>query len=236
VAANDCLKEWQLIIGQRRESLLYHERRYEDNNIDFDAATRQLHLLARDWHTLLQDCQDFNEQLKFFQSAYLKYMTNLQDPKNDWAVDTGSSVAESFEVLMSQCDIYSRWVNVYRDRTNIRINLLFHLASQRESRTNTQIAASTAKVAEQTRRDSASMITIAAVTMLFLPGTFISAILSTTFFEFGSEGLRVSGQWWILPAATIPLMVVVMGSWAGWQYMRFGKRRMLEREKSQKTA
>jgi hypothetical protein len=65
---------------------------------------------------------------------------------------------------------------------------LFHLANQRESKTNTQIATSTAEVARQTQRDSASMITIAAVTMLFLPGTFISAILSTTFFDYGDDG------------------------------------------------
>jgi hypothetical protein len=72
------------------------------------------------------------------------------------------------------------------------------------------------------------MITIAAVTMFFLPGTFISAILSTTFFDYGTAGLSVSKQWWILPATTIPLMVVVFGVWLGWQYMRFGKRRQLQ--------
>lgn len=66
------------------------------------------------------------------------------------------------------------------------------------------------------------MITIAAVTMLFLPGTFISAILSTTFFDFDRDGLIVSRQWWILPASTIPLMIVVFGVWIGWQYKRFG--------------
>ena len=64
------------------------------------------------------------------------------------------------------------------------------------------------------------MITIAAVTMLFLPGTFVSAILSTTFFEHQPDGLSVSTKWWILPAATLPLMVVVFGLWLGWQHIR----------------
>jgi hypothetical protein len=67
------------------------------------------------------------------------------------------------------------------------------------------------------------MITIAAVTMLFLPGTFISAIMSTTFFDYGPDGLNVSKQWWILPATTIPLMILVFAVWVGWQWMRFGK-------------
>lgn len=68
------------------------------------------------------------------------------------------------------------------------------------------------------------MITIAAVTMFFLPGTFVSAILSTTFFDYGKDGLSVSKQWWILPVVTLPLMIVVFGVWLGWQRKRVGKR------------
>lgn len=64
------------------------------------------------------------------------------------------------------------------------------------------------------------MITLAAVTMLFLPGTFICAVLSTTFFDFGEERLQVSGQWWVLLAVTVPLTAVVFGVWLGWQRMR----------------
>jgi hypothetical protein len=51
---------------------------------------------------------------------------------------------------------------------------LFHRANQEENRTNTRIANLTAKIAQRTQRDSGSMITIAAVTMFFLPGTFVS--------------------------------------------------------------
>lgn len=70
------------------------------------------------------------------------------------------------------------------------------------------------------------MITIAAVTMLFLPGTFISAILSTTFFDYGSNRLNVSKAWWILPATTIPLTVMVFGIWLGWRYLKLGRSRV----------
>jgi len=100
---------------------------------------------------------------------------------------------------------------------------LFQLSNQRDSKTNIKIADATADVALLTQRDSASMITIAAVTMLFLPGTFISAILSTTFFDYGDEGLRISRRWWILPATTIPLTVIVFAIWLGWRYMRLKK-------------
>ena len=67
------------------------------------------------------------------------------------------------------------------------------------------------------------MITMAAVTMLFLPGTFISAILSTTFFDYGEDGLSVSRKWWILPASTIPTTVGVFAVWLAWRWWRIQK-------------
>jgi membrane protein implicated in regulation of membrane protease activity len=75
------------------------------------------------------------------------------------------------------------------------------------------------------------MITIAAMTMLFLPGTFISAILSTTFFDYDDNGLHVSGKWWVLLAATIPLTVVVFVAWLYWRSVR-----LREKPKSQTSA
>jgi membrane protein implicated in regulation of membrane protease activity len=67
------------------------------------------------------------------------------------------------------------------------------------------------------------MITIAAITMIFLPGTFISAILSTTFFDYAETGLRVSGKWWVLLAVTIPLTIVVFVVWLLWLRFRRSK-------------
>lgn len=48
---------------------------------------------------------------------------------NGWEVEGNSSTGESFEVLKSQCDNYARWTVVYRDRTNVRINLVSHFLS-----------------------------------------------------------------------------------------------------------
>ena len=75
------------------------------------------------------------------------------------------------------------------------------------------------------------MITIAAATMLFLPGTFVCTIVSTNLFDFGNEGLQVSSQWWILLAAAIPLTFAVFGIWVGWQRMRRQSQRLKARLK-----
>jgi membrane protein implicated in regulation of membrane protease activity len=85
----------------------------------------------------------------------------------------------------------------------------------------------------RTQRDSASMITIAAITMIFLPGTFISAVLSTTFFDYAETGLRVSGKWWVLLVVTVPLTVVVFVIWLLWLRRRQSKD---EKEEARKRA
>ena len=70
--------------------------------------------------------------------------------------------------------MWRRSVEMYNERTRLMMNLLFSISAQVDNKTNLDIADLTAKIALDTKRDSSSMITIAAVTMVFLPGTFIS--------------------------------------------------------------
>ncbi|KAF2028023.1 hypothetical protein EK21DRAFT_114227 [Setomelanomma holmii] len=179
--------------------------------------------MSRHWLTLGQDCIDLHAQLIFLRDAYVLFKEMIGKQAQMWPVDKKIDMGESFDMLKSQIDICMRWTRQYHERTNIRINLLFHFANQRESRTNTEITASTAKVAEQTQRDSASMTTIAAVTMIFLPGTFISAILSMAFFDYDDSGVRVSTKWCILLAATISLNIIGFAVWLYWRYVRLKK-------------
>ena len=60
---------------------------------------------------------------------------------------------------MSRNLVWKRWVENYTERTKIRINLFFNLASQSDSRTNLEIAKLTSDIAIDTQKDSSSMIT-----------------------------------------------------------------------------
>lgn len=70
------------------------------------------------------------------------------------------------------------------------------------------------------------MTTITTVAMLFLPGTFIATILGAPLFDYREDGLNVSKAWWILPATTIPLTLVVFGIWLGWRYLKLRRGRV----------
>ncbi|TWU76409.1 hypothetical protein ED733_006785 [Metarhizium rileyi] len=91
-------------------------------------------------------------------------------------------------------------------RLQSEVTLAFNKVSQEDSNVSVQIA-------HYTRNDSAAMRTIAAVTMLFLPATFISAIFSTSFFNSEGGNWKVSGEFWIFWVVAIVVTVASFGSW-----------------------
>ena len=69
----------------------------------------------------------------------------------------------------------------------------------------------TASIAKDARRDSGSMRTIAVLTMVFLPGTFVSAVLGMQFTDIQMNG------WQIYLAVAFPLTILTLGIWYVWQ-------------------
>ncbi|KAF8861131.1 hypothetical protein BDZ45DRAFT_587512 [Acephala macrosclerotiorum] len=74
------------------------------------------------------------------------------------------------------------------------------------------------QIAEYTQLDSAAMKTIAALSMAFLPGTAVAAILSMgSFFQSEVGGsIVVSPKFWVYWLVTIPVTLAVFGSWGVW--------------------
>ncbi|KAF4967946.1 hypothetical protein FSARC_4599 [Fusarium sarcochroum] len=101
-------------------------------------------------------------------------------------------------------DEYKDWV---RD-CEMRVDGLALAARYTEGETNVEIALST-------RQDSRYMRSIALVTMIFLPGTWLAGVFSMTFFEWNSDagGASVSGYVWIYAVATLVLTTLTVGCW-----------------------
>jgi len=101
---------------------------------------------------------------------------------------------------------------------------LISLAAQKDSQINKRIAEESKNIASETRRDSESMKTIAVLTMVFLPGTFVSAVLGMNVFDSTTGNFVVDPKWWLFPAITIPLTLLVIGCWFGWILWKRQKR------------
>ena len=80
-------------------------------------------------------------------------------------------------------------------------NLQIASVAQKDARTNLQIA-------REAKADSSAMKTIAALTMVFLPATFMSSV-----FGMGSLATR---SWELYVAISLPLTAFVLGIWWFW--------------------
>jgi Mg2+ and Co2+ transporter CorA len=82
-----------------------------------------------------------------------------------------------------------------------KVSQVFNLVTQQDATTSTAIA-------EETKADGAAMKTIAALTMVFLPGTFLASVFSMPMLEGAKLSLYV--------AIVVPLTVAVVGCWWLW--------------------
>jgi Mg2+ and Co2+ transporter CorA len=95
-------------------------------------------------------------------------------------------------------------------RLQNEIQLAFNTVAQHD-------AALTVDISRAARLDSATMKTIAFVTLTFLPPTFICALFSMSFFNYSAEsGWSVSREFWIYWAFAIPTTVVTVLVWQFW--------------------
>ena len=97
--------------------------------------------------------------------------------------------------------------------------------TNRDSVTSQIIATESASIAQAARQDSYAMKTIAVLTMLFLPATFISSLLGTNLFVLdtsshdGKGKLIVSELWWIYLVSAVPLTLFTLLVW--WLYLQW---------------
>ncbi|GIC89489.1 uncharacterized protein Aud_005908 [Aspergillus udagawae] len=87
------------------------------------------------------------------------------------------------------------------ERLRNEINLAFNLVSQ---------------------KDGAMMKTVAVVSMVYLPGTFISGLFGTNFFNLssnnGAQLWIMSGNFWLYWVITLLLTLATVLVWASWHY------------------
>jgi H+/Cl- antiporter ClcA len=97
---------------------------------------------------------------------------------------------------------------------------LYNIIAQKESKLNLEMAAQQRRLAHASKRDSTAMKTLSLLGAVFLPGTFLASIFSMTFFDFnvddgssGGTGAAVSQYLWVYFVVTIPLTMLIVGSW-----------------------
>jgi len=221
ILSEQCLHEWgQEIFVPRKDLIEYESSSISDfSPIQTEKAVEHLHSLSQSLHIIRENLTDLQERLEYLCGVHqrlLELLGNCHDPGDE------EPLTDSFNYIKTSTNTLKRWAINYTERTGIRINLFFNVSAQSDNRTNLGIAKVTSNISVITQRDSSSMITMAFLSMVFLPGTFVSAIFSMGFFdskstESGRESLIVGKKWWLFPAISIPLTIVVLLVWFLWQ-------------------
>ncbi|PPQ95896.1 hypothetical protein CVT26_015582 [Gymnopilus dilepis] len=220
--AEDCIQKWSDRVAQTRRDLLQFEGPLESDmdHEKTEKAVESLYQLSQLFQIIRDVVADVQDQLEFLSAVF----NQKRDQTIAQSLQDGS-VSESLQFLISKNQIMLRWVKNYTERTQVQISRFFNHATQKDNAVNVNISQLTSKIAVSTQKDSSAMITMAAVTMVFLPGSFVSALFSTVFFDTaenrsGNVSLLVHPQWWLFPAIVIPLTIAVFLIWIVWWQIR----------------
>ena len=110
---------------------------------------------------------------------------------------------------------------------------LFHLITQEETQSSISVAKDTRTVALATKHDSTAMKTLAAVTVVFLPSTFISSFLAMPLFRWDDQPdshSLTSRYFWVYWALSIPLTLLTVGVWLAWMRWQRRKQTLIDLE------
>ncbi|RDW80653.1 hypothetical protein BP5796_05351 [Coleophoma crateriformis] len=123
------------------------------------------------------------------------------------------------------------FVNTTQQRLEKKSALSLIIA-QKDSRLNFEVAGNSRSLAHATKRDTGSMMALALLGTIFLPGTYIASIFSTTFFDFQNATWTavMSPKFWLYWATAIPTTVLILGAWTFWERQRNLKYEMEERD------
>ncbi|KAL4875719.1 hypothetical protein BJY04DRAFT_152298 [Aspergillus karnatakaensis] len=138
--------------------------------------------------------------------------------------DTVATVKQNWLDVHSQLLFQLKWIHSLKMRSRSlserhanQINLGYNLVSQAFGR--------------DARTDSAMMKTVAVVSLVYLPGTFVSGIFGTNFFSFQADdhnGWSTSPTFWLYWAVTVPLTLTTILAWVLWHFRKRWLRRSPE--------
>ncbi|RMZ03036.1 hypothetical protein D0860_06960 [Hortaea werneckii] len=167
---------------------------------ELEDMTIQLHVISQDIDSKTASADMTIMIVRRLETAHQRYR---QRKYPDSLCNEVEQTADALQYLAESIESQRRWVISYKARKDIAMNLVFHLVTQQD-------AATSATIAREAKADGNSMKVIAALTMVFLPGTFLSSV-------FGMSVMEEEKRWWLYVALTLPLTVFIIALWWLWQ-------------------
>ncbi|KAB5569961.1 hypothetical protein GE09DRAFT_1270680 [Coniochaeta sp. 2T2.1] len=174
---------------------------------------------------LLKNCGELVEIGK----AYLKLVDRVEATTTDKKVS--SLPREDVQSVVHRAALHAELLGYVAKMLESQFGFYSNLLQQEQFSLLMGISRSSKNIAVAAQRDSISMKTVSYLTMVFLPATFVSAICSTTVFDFqlwdgGKEngGMGVtSGGWWVFVLCCGVVTAVTLSVWFWFQRVEVRK-------------
>lgn len=136
-------------------------------------------------------------------------------PAGDFQNDTYFRKLHSDSTLQGKLSRASEYdLSVLPRRISNQFTTIYNLIAQRDTKATIDLAGDSHKIAQAALRESSSMKTVAAMTLIFLPGTFICSFFSMSFFNWhAGPGESITSSLWVYFAAAVPLTALVILAW-----------------------
>ncbi|KAI5859307.1 hypothetical protein GGS23DRAFT_616406 [Durotheca rogersii] len=170
---------------------------------DLEKLTIELHVVSQDTDSVYASADMAGMIVRKLADAHSRYRRSVVDPA---LVNATTKTEDALRYLGESIESQKRWLASYKSRKDIAMNLVYNLVTQQDSATSTTIA-------RETKADSASMKVIAALTMTFLPATFLSSVFGMAILD--------GAPWWLFVVLVIPLTALVIGVWWAWSAFEF---------------
>jgi len=136
IQVDESVKSLALHINRARMALLPYEKKNRAV-VPPEVAIRELHRLSTSLYILQQYFLEVQAVVSFLQESYLKYSevfktnktlaeNNSIERSEEAEVPSTDEQAQALQFLFRRCSTYSRWVESYKSRSNIQINLVIN--------------------------------------------------------------------------------------------------------------
>ncbi|KAF3218167.1 hypothetical protein TWF106_007761 [Orbilia oligospora] len=120
--------------------------------------------------------------------------------------------------LKSRCNSSTLYAQGIQRNISFTQTAIYNLIAQRDSKVNIELAKDSRMLAIASKRDSSSMKTIAVLTIVFLPGTFVSALFAMPVLNWEAKSYPevTTDKFWVYWAVTLPMTLLVILTWIVW--------------------
>ncbi|KAI1314048.1 hypothetical protein F5Y03DRAFT_402305 [Xylaria venustula] len=182
-----------------------------------------LQAFKRKMQDMIEHVDELQEMLLNPQHDKYGFAADLPQETLRGLADTGAKIRERLKHLVDEFDEHIQKCATIIDGVGLASQLEWNQIGRKDTFTNLEIAHNGLKVAQHTRRDSELMKSIALLTMVFLPATFVATLFSMGIFEWSGrhgEILNVSPYIWLYVVVTVAITSVTLGTWYLWVMRR----------------